>query len=326
MLVLKCDVCGIREAVVYQRHTCRALCVRCFINNVTSRVLNEVRRYGMFGSNDRLLLSLSGGKDSYTLLDVISRLHDAGKMGVITIIEGIPNYDRREGIEWILKRSKELGIDVFLTSFKDFLGYTLGEIVERSRIYNVNVSPCTFCGIIRRRIVNKYAREHGFTKVLTAHNLDDEVQTVILNILRGDIARLVQTHPKGPVLSKLFVRKVKPLRKIYEWETAIYSYLIGFRFQVAECPFIKYQPTLRARIRYYLRKLERRRPGTLLTFLTAIDDMVGSIVGNFTGLPELPRCKRCGEPTAYGRDYCVLCELLDKVGLNALPGRKVALC
>ncbi|MEL9997313.1 MAG: TIGR00269 family protein [Sulfolobales archaeon] len=312
---MRCDVCGVDNAIILQRHTGRYLCSKCFIDDVKIRILDEVRRYEMFRGSDKLLLALSGGKDSFVLFDVVSSIHDVSRLGVITVVEGIVGYSRDEDITWILSRCKELGVDYVKTSIKDELGFSLTEIVDLSNKLGVDVSPCTYCGMIRRRIINKYARELGYDKVVTAHNLDDESQTALINILRGDLSRLIQSHPKGPKLSPLFIRRVKPLRKIYEWECALYAYLKGFKFQEVECPYITTRPTLRAKVREYLYRLETVKPGTLLRFLNTIDDLVMKFLENANRLPDLPTCRVCGEPTAYNRSLCKTCELLTKVGV-----------
>ncbi|MEM1680130.1 MAG: TIGR00269 family protein [Sulfolobales archaeon] len=310
-----CSSCGVSNAVILQRHSGRLLCSKCFMEDIRSRVLGEVRKYDMFRPNDRLLLAVSGGKDSFVLFDIISRIHESGRLGVITVSEGIEGYSREEDIAWILSRSRELGIDCIKTSFRDVVGHDLKDLVSMSVKSDLNVSPCTFCGMIRRRIVNKYARELGYDKVVTAHNLDDESQTAFINLLRGDLNRLLQSHPRGPKLSELFVRRVKPLRKVYEWECALYAYLNGFKFQEVECPYIVSRPTLRAKVREYLYRLEAVRPGTLLRFLNFVDELMINYTGNVDILPHLPTCKVCGEPTAYNRSICKTCELLTKVGV-----------
>ncbi|MEM0504600.1 MAG: TIGR00269 family protein [Sulfolobales archaeon] len=310
-----CSSCGVSNAVILQRHSGRLLCSKCFMEDIRSRVLGEVRKYDMFRPNDRLLLAVSGGKDSFVLFDIISGIHESGRLGVITVSEGIEGYSREEDIAWILSRSRELGIDCIKTSFRDVVGHDLKDLVSMSVKSDLNVSPCTFCGMIRRRIVNKYARELGYDKVVTAHNLDDESQTAFINLLRGDLNRLLQSHPRGPKLSELFVRRVKPLRKVYEWECALYAYLNGFKFQEVECPYIVSRPTLRAKVREYLYRLEAVRPGTLLRFLNFVDELMINYTGNVDILPHLPTCKVCGEPTAYNRSICKTCELLTKVGV-----------
>jgi len=311
----------VREAKVLQRHTGRALCERCFKEDIVNRFKEEVSRYKMFSPGDRILLALSGGKDSFVLLDVVKEVHDVSKIGIVTIIEGIRGYNRVEDISWIVSTAKEYKIDLHVTSFKEYTGYDLDDLVRLGKLRNFEVSPCTYCGILRRRIINYYARSQGYDKVLTAHNLDDEVQTYVMNILRGDRGRLIQNHPLSKTLSRYFIKRVKPLRKIYEWETSVYAYMAGFRFQELECPYIRHQPTLRAEIRDYLYEIEQERPGSLLRVLETIDNYVErELLSRPLGFEELPTCTLCGAPTAQGRKTCVLCELLDKLGIsNRIP-------
>jgi len=103
---MKCAMCGQRDAVVMQRHTGRALCRECFVNDIVSRVKKEVKSFNMFSASDRLMIAASGGKDSYVLLDVVLKLHDPSKVGVITIVEGIEGYNRSEDVEKVTEISQ----------------------------------------------------------------------------------------------------------------------------------------------------------------------------------------------------------------------------
>lgn len=313
---MRCSSCGTRDAVVMQRHSSRALCRDCFLSDIMDRVKSEVKRFSMFSSSDRLMIAASGGKDSYVLLDVVLKLHDPSRVGVVSIVEGIEGYNRAEDLVKVRTLAHTAGVDVIVLSLKDYVGLSLTELVDLSFVKGVNLSPCTFCGILRRKAINEIARDLGFTRVLTAHNLDDEAQTAVLNILRGDLFRLVQTLPNGPILSDLFVRKVKPLRRVYEEEIAVYAYFIGYEFQANDCPYLRYYPSLRAKVREFLYRLERERPGALLKLMDRIDTLMSTYVRMYSDYPQLPRCVNCGEPTAYGREYCMACELLTAVGIK----------
>ncbi len=310
-----CDVCRSRPAVVYQRHTGRRLCRECFLRDVRERAVREVKRWEMFGPRDRLLLGLSGGKDSWVLLDILSEIHDASRIVAVTIVEGIPGYNREEDARRIASKAREYGIDVVFTSIREYTGYPLAEIVMRAWRRRFRVSPCTYCGIARRRILNLYARMYGADKQVTAHNLDDEAQTAVVNLLRGDWTGLLRLHPLAPPISPLIVPRVKPLRKIYEWETATYAYLKGFPMQETECMFINYAPTLRARVREALYAVEEEKPGSLLRILETLDMLLAAEASRLRAA-TLPRCERCGEPTSHGRRLCKLCEILEKAGVS----------
>ena len=314
-MFVKCHLCGVKEAVVYQLHTSKALCRDCFINDILKRVELEIKKYNLIKSNERVLLAISGGKDSFTLLDVMSKIHSSSKLIALTLIEGIEGYNRADVLDFMKSKTRELGIDHIVLTLKEAVGASVDEFVKNMVLKNIKIPPCTYCGIARRRAINKVAREQGVDKVATAHVLDDEAQTYVMNILRGDTMRLVQVHPKGPWLSKLFIRKVKPLRKIYERETALYAYFHGYKFQERECPYITHIPTLRARVRDYLYRLELEKPGSLLRLVELLDEALSDYVKKYYELPELPHCKMCGEPTSYNREICKFCELLMSVGL-----------
>ncbi|MEZ0290061.1 MAG: TIGR00269 family protein [Sulfolobales archaeon] len=315
-IIVVCDVCRSREAVVFQKHTGLRLCRECFIRDVEKRVLNEIKRFKMFLDNERVLLALSGGKDSFVLLDILSKTHDTSKLGGVTVVEGIRGYNRIEDLEQLKNIARERGVELHIVHVKDLAGYSVDELVERSREKNLKISPCTFCGIYRRRGINRVARELGYDKVATAHNLDDEVQTLFINLLRGDENRIITLHPLRNNPSELLVPRVKPLRKIYEYETARYAYLKGYKPQEVECPYLSLTPSLRARIREILYVLEEERPGILLKILEEYDKLYEERA--LKTRVNLWTCEICGEPTNPGRKICKSCELLIRVGLIAI--------
>ncbi len=312
--MVKCSVCGVRDAIIYQPHTGRALCKECFFRDILERAKSEIRRWRMFSPSDTLLLGLSGGKDSYVLLDILSQIHDTSRIVAVSIIEGIPGYNREEDIRKLVGIARNYGVDVIVTSIREYTGHSLAEIVYRSWRRGARISACTYCGIARRRILNYYARMYGVSKTVTAHNLDDEVQTAIVNVLRGDRVGLLRLHPRAPPSSKFIVPRVKPLRRIYEWETATYAYLAGFPMQETECMFINTRPTLRARVREALYRVEARRPGTLLHIIDYLDELLENEASSLR--PEaLGLCNKCSEPTSPYRSLCKLCEILEIAGI-----------
>jgi len=319
-----CDVCGRRPAVVYQPHTGRRLCRECFLSDVKGRVIREISRWKMIEPGDTILLALSGGKDSFVLLDIVSEIHPPSKIIGLSIVEGIPGYNRHEDIAKMRIYARERGVDLVVTSIREYTGLHLSEIVSAAWRKGIRISPCTYCGILRRRIINYYARIYGAKKTVTAHNLDDEAQTAIINILRGDVIGLLRQHPLAPPASSRLVPRVKPLRKIYEWETTTYAFLKGFKFQETECMYIRYAPTLRARVREILYALEAEAPGSLLRLMDTLDALLADAASKLS-VEELPPCRRCGEPTSPSRSLCKLCEILELAGvrepLYSLPWR-----
>ncbi len=286
------------------------------MENVHDRVMFQVEKYKMFDKGHKLLVGISGGKDSFVLLDILSRMHDPSKIVALTIIEGVEGYNREEEVIQVRRYARMYGVECIVTSLKEEYGYRLDEIVSMARSRGVDESPCTFCGVLRRRTLNTYARLVGADRTLTAHNLDDEVQTIIMNLLRGDFSRLLRAHPASPSLSEKFVYKVKPLREIYEWETALYAYIRGYRFQEVECPYISHQPTMRARIRDILYGVETASPGSLYRLLSWFDREFYEDAEALSAREPLPECKVCGEATSYGREMCKTCEIFYKLNIH----------
>ncbi len=303
---------------IYQTHKRRAVSKICFKEDVKQRIQRTITKYDMFKPSDKLVLGLSGGKDSYVLLDILSQIHNPDKIIGVSIIEGIPGYNKPEDIRYMKSLARDRGIDVIITSIREYVGETLYEIVEHSWKSKLNVSPCTFCGILRRRILNYYGRVLGADKTVTAHNLDDTAQTILANIFRGDIIGLIRQNPIFRYPNSKFVNKVKPLRYVYEYEAALYAAIDGFRFQDTECMFINQSPTFRAKIREMLYRLEAENPGVTLNIVKTVDDITSNMINRgFIKAVDLPLCVSCGEPTNEGRSICKLCELLGKVGIRS---------
>ena len=309
-----CDLCGLRRAQVYQAHSGLRLCAQCFIENVRSRIWGEVEKWGLIEPGETLLLAVSGGKDSYVMLESLALRYKVSKLIGLSIIEGIPGYNREDDVRALVDFARGYGVDVIVTSVREYAGLSVYEMVREARVRGVRESACTFCGLSRRHIMDYYAKMLGASKIVTAHNLDDEVQTLVINILRGDVVGLLKVHPLNPQ-PEGGVRRVKPLRKIYEWETATYAMLRGFRLQETECMFIEEHPTLRARVRVALYELERGKPGALMRMLEYFDEMLLGYLNSVKVEESIARCSRCGAPTSSSRSLCKLCELLGKVGL-----------
>lgn len=249
-------------------------------------------------------------------MSVLAEIHDPSKIVAVTVIEGIEGGYHVEEARRLNRYARRYGVDHIIVSFKEYYGVTLAELVAKSRRKGLGIRPCTFCGVLRRRILNMLAKQARMDRVVTSHNLDDEVQTAIMNISRGDIVGLARQHPIANLeAGKEFIPRVKPLRKIYEWETTVYALKSGYPIPETECPYLKLDPTLRLSIRLKLYEIEWANPGTLLKLLETLDLIVEPLARKYA-LKHLPLCKRCGEPTSPGRKICKACELLEKAGID----------
>jgi uncharacterized protein (TIGR00269 family) len=306
---LKCSFCD-RQAVYFKRISGVAYCKNCFIKHVEDRVRWTINKGKLFDWNDNIVLAVSGGKDSVVMMKIVSKIErnfPDVKLTAITIDEGFNGY-RVEGIRIAKKFSSMFGVEHLTFSFKDFYGYTLKEIIDIAEKKGSPYHPCTYCGVLRRKILNVKGREIGATKIATAHNLDDEAQTILMNILRGDIGRLIESFRIESQKYEGFIPRVKPMKYIPEKEIALYAYYSGIDLYSNECPFSKL--SLRSEIRSFLNDYETRHPDVKFSIVSSFEDFVNKIMGKEDLMKvKLNRCKHCGEPTT--REICRACELLE---------------
>jgi tRNA(Ile)-lysidine synthase TilS/MesJ len=190
-----CAVCKRRDAFFFRPYSGERLCEKCFAESIEAKVRGTIAKYQMFSFDDRIAVAVSGGKDSISLLHILAkteRAHPQASLVAVTVDEGIKGY-RDEALAIAAANCKTLGIEHHVVSFKELYGFTLDEIVTRVRVKGGRtVTSCAYCGVLRRRALNVAARDVGADKVATAHTLDDEVQTSLMNIFRGDILRLAK--------------------------------------------------------------------------------------------------------------------------------------
>ncbi|RJS84702.1 TIGR00269 family protein [Candidatus Bathyarchaeota archaeon] len=261
----------------------------------------------MFEFDDTIAVALSGGKDSASLLHILWMIEDKfpkSTLIAVTVDEGIKGY-RDEALKIAAENCRTLNIEHKKVSFKELYGYTLDEIVRLIKEKGGSLTPCAVCGVLRRRALNYIAREVGADKLATAHNLDDEVQTLLINILHGDPYRIARVKPVSDLLTRDFVRRVKPLCEIPERETALYAYLKGIRFQDLPCPYAG--EALRNDVRNMLNRLEEKHPGIKFTIYRSFERL-RPFVETATKNVKIGRCSICGEPSVS--DVCQVCEIL----------------
>jgi uncharacterized protein (TIGR00269 family) len=308
-----CTLCRRNDAVFRRIYSGEKLCGRCFCKTVEDKVRKAVSKYEMLGPKDRIMVAVSGGKDSVSLLHILAKIEHAFPSVVLsagTVDEGIRDY-RDEALRIAKKNCDKLGIEHSFTSFKELFGYKLDEIVELVRKRGEKeLTPCSYCGVLRRKALNTMAREADVDKLVTAHSLDDETQTMLLNVVHGDPMRLARSKPVLNVVHPKLVRRVKPLCLVPEKEVAFYAYLKEIEIQSITCPYAK--TALRNDIRQMLNSMEHKHAGTLYSIFSSIE-RIRPALEHFAEEVELRSCKLCGEPTVG--DLCRPCQLLQEIGV-----------
>ena len=306
-----CTLCKRKEAVFMRPYSGEKLCARCFCKSIESRVRGTISKYKMLEPKDKIMVAVSGGKDSVTLLHILTKIEKAfpeATLSAVTVDEGIKGY-RDEALKVASKNCGKLGVEHLVTSFKEIYGYTLDEIVDVTRKQKKKgLTPCSYCGVLRRRALNTAAREASVDKLATAHGLDDETQTMILNIIHGDALRIARAKPVLPVIHPKFVQRVKPLCEVPEKEIAFYAYLRKIEFQGIPCPYA--QTALRNDVRTMLNRMEEKHAGTKFTIFRSMERIRPALEA-MVEEAKIQDCKICGEPTVG--EICKPCEMLQKL-------------
>ncbi len=306
---MKCSLCG-RNAVYNRRYTGTFLCDRCLARSVERKFQRTISENKLIEAGERIAVAVSGGKDSTTCMHLLAE-HCERKnceLVAVTIDEGISGY-REHGLRAARKNAGLLGVEHKVISFKEELGATLDEIVGLVKERGTGFGACTYCGVLRRSLLNRAARELGADKLATAHNLDDEAQAIMLNYVRSDLARLYRLGPSYPA-RKGFVPRIKPFREIPEKEVALYAMIKGIEVDSSECPHVG---GIHVEIRDFINSLEENHPNSKFMILRTFD----KIKANMAQVPSEfgdKRCGKCGEPTAAS--ICRACGLLEGLGIE----------
>lgn len=242
-----------------------------------------------------------------TLLAILKKLtarFPMTRLTAVTIDEGIAGY-REEAVEIASDYCRKLGVSQEILSFKEVYGSGLDEFLRQKRD---RLTACSYCGVFRRKAINLGARKVGATKIATAHNLDDVLQTYLLNLFQGDVERFVRFSPVLSDTRGHFLTRVKPLCEVPEREVALYGHLAGLSFQTASCPYV--MEALRNELRTVLNRLEIAHPGIVFsTYKTMLKLRDLAEPGLSPSILQL--CGNCGEPTG-GR----ICEACRMVGIT----------
>ncbi|OPY38463.1 MAG: tRNA 2-thiocytidine biosynthesis protein TtcA [Methanoregula sp. PtaU1.Bin051] len=296
---IRCALCN-ELSVIRLRDRNRQLCAEHFAADLSERVRETITSHAMIAPGDRIAVAFSGGKDSTALLLLLRDLVTASDditLVAITVDEGIAGY-RSDTIRSAESLAEELGIEQVIVSFSGLFGKDLDAILESQK-----ERACSICGILRRKALLSAAQAAGATKIATGHNLDDEAQSVLMNALRGDLARLVRDSSSRS--GDCFIPRIKPLKDISEKEIAVFLMARGRFPELPECPYTRY--ALRAEIRSRLSSLEYRHPGTMKRLVSGKERLTSVLDGIPLG-GAINRCRECGEPCSG--TVCQTCQLI----------------
>ena len=340
---MECSKCG-REAVMHAAYSGSHLCEDHFRRSLERRVRRRIREDGLVPdyatpeNPDRWLIGLSGGKDSVVLTQILAETFSEDpriELLALTIHEGIEEY-RDESLSASLDLTDELGIRHEVVHYEEEFDVRMDDVAETDPL---GMSPCAYCGVFRRDLLEEYAAELDADKLLTGHNLDDEAQTALMNVLEGDVRQIAKHFDAslGPfdertippedgsagdsdrgaddsgTRQEAFVPRAKPLRDVPEKEVALYAHLRELPAHITECPHAS--EAYRGEIQSLLQDLEENHPGTRHSILSGYEELAALAAQRYDGAGgdrvELSACERCGSSTSG--DVCRKCRLLEAV-------------
>jgi uncharacterized protein (TIGR00269 family) len=311
---MKCRTCG-EKAVVNMRQHKLALCKKHFLDWLPQQTQRFIEKYEMFTPEEKILVAVSGGKDSLSLWDILQRL--GYQVDGLYISLGISDNVRSGSVDLHYSAESQRlaekfavgrGLTLHIVDIQKEYGATILQLAQKS--HRARLKTCSVCGLVKRHEMNRIARDFGYHALATGHNLDDEVATLFGNTLNWAGEYLLR---QGPVLSESpgIARKVKPLFRIYEREMLAYALLRGIDYIYDECPFSVGSTSI-----YYkqlLNRLESDRPGAKQSFYISFLDArnSGLFADRVTIQADLHSCPICDQPTS-AEGHCSFCRMITR--------------
>jgi uncharacterized protein (TIGR00269 family) len=297
---MKCRVCR-GPAVIDVRRQNANYCVDHFQRMCRDQVAKAISEFDMIQPDDRVLVAVSGGKDSLAVWDILRELGYEADGFCIGL--GIGDYSP-SSTAYAQAFAEERGWPLEVVDLRETFGYDVPTAAHVTRRV-----PCSACGLSKRHLFDDAARRGGYDVVVTGHNLDDEAAVLFGNVLRWDEEYLGRQLPVLPARNG-FPRKVKPLVRLGERETAAWCVVRGIDYQVEECPMAEGNKHLGYKAA--LNQVEEQSPGSKHAFYFGFLDRAASRFGSTTAqvTDALSACLSCGAPTTG--EVCAFCRLVER--------------
>ena len=303
---MKCTKCRIKAVIGLPRHNA-GFCKPHFSEFVHDQVAKAIKSQKMFSPEDRILVAVSGGKDSLALWDILLKL--GYKADALYVDLGIGEYSARSR-----EKARHFAETIAAPHGATILMHTVQE-AEGSGIRElamlINRPTCSACGTIKRYQFNRAAIANNYDVMATGHNLDDEAARLLGNVLHWQEEYLDKQGPTLPASMEGFAKKVKPLYRLTEREIAAYAVLNRIDYIVEECPMAKGSKMLL--YKDVLNRIEMESPGSKQSFYWGFLERQTKGVPAATSMTEkdqamLHPCSACGQPTTA--EVCSYCKMM----------------
>jgi len=311
----ECSKCKKNPSIYLRQYSGEFLCKKCFIKSIEYKAKKTISKYSMIRHGDTVAVAVSGGKDSLVLLNILKNTlaSQDSQLVAITVDEGIRGY-RDESLSIVKNFCASIGVENRIMSFSELFGLSMDKAMEVRP--SEKISSCSMCGTFRRRALDLLAESCGANVVATGHNLDDYVQTFLINLFAGDVERIGWTYPEPVEYGITELRKIKPLMEIYEREIVLYAIHTNIPFQSEECPYK--DESIRSAFRNHLNNLEKIHPGIKYNAYSSIlkiakkiktASSLNTLNVNHGVQQEHKRCIICNRDSS--NTVCSVCRTLD---------------
>jgi len=294
---LKCSFCEEPVATIV-RYAKLRLCKKHFTEFIHRKVLKTIERYRLVERGCRILVAVSGGKDSTALLHILSALSKQLGFEVIAlhIDLGIGEYSKKARVV-VEKLCKDLGVPLVLLDLKEMIGAGITDLVAKSKR-----PACSLCGLVKRYLMNVTAFELKAHAIALGHHLDDLLPYIVKNFVLQNLSEIGKLGPKTES-REVFIGRIRPLYEVSESETTLYAYFQSLPIVDESCPYTARKGSIEDEIRRFLNNVEVKRPGFKIAFARAVaknmefykkELMSGVSACNYCGMPALSNmCAFC---------------------------------
>lgn len=275
-----CALCQAARALIVRPKNHQKLCKACFIDVFEAEVHNTITSNALFYPGERIAIGASGGKDSTVLASVLKTLNERHNyqldLLLLSIDEGIKGY-RDDSLETVKRNAVQYNLPLEIVGYDELYGWTMDQVVDQIG----KKGNCTYCGVFRRQALDRGAARLGIKHVVTGHNADDIAETVMMNLLRGDLPRMARATSIVTASVMSDIKRSKPLKYAYEKEIVLYAHHKGLDYFSTECI---YSPeAFRGSARTLIKNLERVRPSAILDVVRSGEDMAKLVPDEVTG-------------------------------------------
>lgn len=296
-----CALCEANRALIIRPKNHQKLCKGCFLTLFETEIHNTIIANSLFSPGERIAIGASGGKDSTVLASVLKTLNERFNYGLnlllLSIDEGIKGY-RDDSLETVKRNAVQYDMPLEIVGYDELYGWTMDQVVSQIG----KKGNCTYCGVFRRQALDRGAARLGIKHVVTGHNADDIAETVMMNLLRGDLPRLARATAIVTASAASDIKRSKPLKYAYEKEIVLYAHHKGLDYFTTECI---YSPeAFRGSARTLIKSLERVRPSAILDVVRSGEDMARLVPAEVSGGRKTGEDELAMEGEAEGGGGC----------------------